>query len=100
MQDRKATTRPLGQGITAEEHYGSQRLTQGTARDGYWGEPKPQGINAQKGVPHVGQGKVKYTPAPSVCHAKTKAGADCRARPVGGEDYCIGHMRQNAAIGD
>ena len=37
------------------------------------------------------------SPVVSFCSATTRAGNDCKARPVHGTDLCIGHTNQKAA---
>lgn len=40
---------------------------------------------------------VPPSPVVSFCSATTRAGNDCKARPVHGTDLCIGHTNQKAA---
>lgn len=84
--------RPLQQGITREEHTGAVKLTQGVPMESYWGDSKDEGLPATAGVPHVGQGKTRGLKR--VCQGINKKGNPCGARPMKGENLCVGHMKQ------
>lgn len=45
--------------------------------------------NARPGTTPISAPPVKVTK----CLAKTKAGRPCKAHPVHGEKYCVGHMK-------
>lgn len=97
MQDHAAPQRNLASpGLTLTEHYKGFAAERGIVPGSLNAIPKPEGMSANKGIPHLGQSFVPKQEAPPVvrvCLIPTKSGEDCKAKPIRGRDYCIGHSR-------
>lgn len=82
------------EGVTQGDHLGTNRFVTGVPQTGYKGESKGQ-PGLKLGMPIPGQAKSKL-PEPQTphCTAITKAGNACKAAPIRGELFCVGHARQ------
>lgn len=97
MEDRNAyVRRPLIRGVAEPEARKANLTRKGVPAASYYGEEADRG--GQAGVPVQGTGPVRRQVA--ACAAVTKAGNPCRAHPVHGEDYCVGHLRSYEPSGD
>lgn len=95
MKDRDAlgTKRPITLGLTPQQAYDSVAEKKGIpmhqVREGVIPAQKglgPRGIQFDSpGLPRV---------VAPVCKVPTKSGEPCKARPIHGQPFCIGHGRQ------
>ena len=96
MKDHAAPSRNLASpGLTPTEYYKGMSAERGLVPGSLNAIPKPEGMSANKGIPHLGQVFIprEDKPVVRVCLIPTKSGEDCKAKPIRGRDYCIGHSR-------
>ncbi len=92
MEPRNSRGRAIEQGITQEEHYGTNPMENtGIPLQGFKGEPVVDD-HGQFGVP-MSNSHYKHEPQTPHCTAITKKGEPCKAAPMSGQHLCVGHDR-------
>lgn len=88
MEDRKAPKRTLGNALPEAQ----VRMIKNQGVVEYDGQMAANSRIKNLGIPVQGSGEYSYQPTTRSCKGKD---GSCKARPIKGTDFCIGHKRQN-----
>ncbi len=101
MKDHKSPKRTLEvQGVKPEDFYKLHRSTEGVRPEAVHGVvKKPNGVFEHEGAIPMGPGWSEDHFVPDHCVVPKADGSACKARPIRGRDFCIGHSRMLERMG-